>query len=91
MDEQVAQETPKLGFGLMRLPRRGLGIDVAQVSRMVDLFLEAGFTYFDTAHVYAGSEDAIRKALVERRPRESYTLATKLYAAMSPSAKSAKR
>lgn len=62
----------------MRLPRRGLGIDVAQVSRMVDLFLEARFTYFDTAHVYAGSEDAIRKALVERRPRESYTLATKL-------------
>lgn len=90
MGEQVAQETPKLGFGLMMLPRRGLGIDVAQVSRMVDLFLEAGFTYFDTAHVYAGSEDAIRKALVERRPRESYTLVTKLYAAMSPSAKSAK-
>lgn len=91
MDEQVAQETPKLGFGLMRLPGRGLGMDVAQVSRMVDLFLEAGFTYFDTADVYAGSEDAIRKALVERRPRESNTLATKLYAAMSPSAKSAKR
>ena len=87
MDEQVAQETPKLGFGLMRLPRRGLGIDVAQVSRMEDLFLEAGFTYFDTAHVYAGSEDAIRKAFVERHPRESYTLATKLYAAMSPTAK----
>lgn len=91
MDEQVAQKTPKLGFGLMRLPRRGLGMDVAQVSRMVDLFLEAGFTYFDTAHVYAGSEDAIRKALMERHPRESYTLATKLYAAMSPSVKSAKR
>ncbi len=91
MDEQVAQETLKLGFGLMRLPRRGLGIDVAQVSRMVDLFLEAGFTYFDTADVYAGSEDAIRKALVERRPRESNTLATRLYAAISPSANPAKR
>lgn len=41
----------KLGFGLMRLPRRGVKIDVNQVSQMVDLFLDAGFTYFDTAHL----------------------------------------
>ncbi len=44
---------------------------------MVDLFLEAGFTYFDTAWAYAGSEDAIRQALVERYPRERFQLATK--------------
>ena len=44
---------------------------------MVDLFMEAGFTYFDTAWAYAGSEDAIRQALVERYPRESFQLATK--------------
>ena len=44
---------------------------------MVDLFMDAGFTYFDTAWAYAGSEDAIRQALVERYPRESYQLATK--------------
>lgn len=74
------EEIKKLGFGLMRLPRKGLGIDIREFSRMVDLFLEAGFTYFDTAHVYPGSEDAARKALVERYPRESYTLATKLFA-----------
>ena len=35
----------KFGFGLMRLPRRGVKIDVDQVSQMVDLFLDAGFTY----------------------------------------------
>ena len=35
----------KLGFGLMRLPRKGLFIDVEQVKTMVDLFMEAGFTY----------------------------------------------
>ncbi|MBR5419548.1 MAG: aldo/keto reductase [Lachnospiraceae bacterium] len=72
-------ETKKLGFGLMRLPKKGLGTDVEQTSRMVDMFLEAGCTYFDTAHVYPGSEDAIGKALVARHPRESYTLATKLF------------
>ncbi len=44
---------------------------------MVDKFLEAGFTYFDTAWAYAGSEDAIRQALVERYPRERFQLATK--------------
>ncbi len=69
----------KLGFGLMRLPRLegGNEIDVEQTKVMVDKFLEAGFTYFDTAYVYGGSEEAIKKALVERHPRESYTLASK--------------
>ena len=80
----------KLGFGLMRLPRKGLGIDIAETSRMVDAFLEAGGTYFDTAFVYPGSEEAAKKALVDRHPRESYTLATKLFAAMMPTAKMAK-
>ena len=71
----------KLGFGLMRLPKLAdRSIDVEQVKEMADLFIEAGGTYFDTAHVYIGSEDATKKALVSRHPRESYTLATKLYA-----------
>ena len=61
----------------MRLPKKGEDIDVEQVKVMVDRFLEAGFTYFDTAWAYTGSEDAIRQALVERYPRESFQLATK--------------
>ena len=68
----------KLGFGLMRLPRLESGeIDIEQTKTMVDMFMDAGFTYFDTAWAYAGSEDAIRQALVERYPRESFQLATK--------------
>src|SRR5574344_811643 len=47
---------------------------------MVALFMDAGFTHLDTAWAYAGSEDAIRQALVERYPRERYQLATKLAA-----------
>ncbi len=73
----LGEEIGKLGFGLMRLPQKDGAIDVEQVKEMVDLFLEAGFTYFDTAWAYAGSEDAIRQALVERYPRERYQLATK--------------
>ena len=49
----------KLGFGLMRLPRLESGeIDIEQTKTMVDMFMDAGFTYFDTAWAYAGSEDA---------------------------------
>ena len=69
--------TKKLGFGLMRLPKNGDEIDVEQVKAMVDIFMKEGFTYFDTAWGYPGSEDAIRRALVERYPRESFTIATK--------------
>ena len=73
----LGEEIKKLGFGLMRLPQKDGAIDVEQVKEMVDLFLDAGFTYFDTAWAYAGSEDAIRQALVERYPRDCYQLATK--------------
>lgn len=76
----------KLGFGLMRLPlndpNNAGDIDIEQVKKMVDLFMEKGFTYFDTAWMYNGfnSERAARTALVERYPRDSFTLATKLNA-----------
>ena len=80
----------KLGFGCMRLPKKGIAIDIEQTKKMVDLFMEAGFTYFDTAFVYPGSEEAMKKALVDRYPRGSYQIATKLFAAMVPSEKIAK-
>jgi predicted aldo/keto reductase-like oxidoreductase len=73
----LGEEIKKLGFGLMRLPKQGHKIDVQLVKTMVDRFMAAGFTYFDTAWAYLDSEDAIRQALVERYPRESFQLATK--------------
>jgi len=92
MSDYFGSDTPKLGFGLMRLPRKaGIVMDIEQIKEMVDLFMGAGFTYFDTAFIYAGSEAAIRKALVERYPREAYTLATKINAfLMAPTEKAAK-
>ncbi len=83
MPDYFGKDTPKLGFGLMRLPKLEDGsIDVEQTKVMVDKFMAAGLTYFDTAYVYTGSEEATRKALVERYPRDSYTLATKINAWM---------
>lgn len=83
MSNGIDMNTGKLGFGLMRLPRKGPLTDIKQTSEMVDLFMEAGGTYFDTAYVYPGSEAAAKKALVDRYPRESYTLATKLNAGIA--------
>ena len=70
-----------LGFGMMRLPVLSgpTDFDYPQLCQMVDEFLAAGYTYFDTSFVYheGKSEEAVRKALVERHPRDSYTVATK--------------
>jgi len=77
--EWFGENISKLGFGLMRLPRLedGQTIDVEQVKVMVDKFMDAGGTYFDTARAYGESENAIRQALVERYPRNKFLLATK--------------
>lgn len=70
----------KFGFGCMRLPMNGEEVDYECFSEMIDKFMEAGFTYFDTAHGYVGekSEIALRECLVKRYPRESYTITDKL-------------
>ena len=74
----------KLGFGFMRLPlldgNDATSFDKEQIIAMVDTFLEKGFTYFDTAYMYHGckSENMLREALVERHPRQSFTVASKL-------------
>jgi predicted aldo/keto reductase-like oxidoreductase len=85
----------RLAFGLMRLPKNPDGsIDIPQVAEMADRFIAAGGTYFDTAFVYDGgdSEKAFRAAVADRWPRDAYTLATKLNAAMGATdEKSAKR
>ena len=71
-----------LGFGMMRLPvinRDPTDFDYEQLNKMVDTYLEAGYNYFDTSYVYhkGKSEEAVRKAVVERHPRQSIRIATK--------------
>ena len=70
------------GFGFMRLPMNGEEVDIPQTIQMVDLFLENGFNYFDTAHGYLNgkSELAIKECLTSRYPRDRYILTNKLSA-----------
>ena len=77
----MALKSP-LGFGMMRLPVKNgnpTDFDYDQLCRMVDTFIGAGYTYFDTSYVYHNgkSEEATRKAVVERYPRDAFTVATK--------------
>lgn len=77
----LGSEIKKLGFGMMRLPMlEDNTIDVEQTKKMVDLYMEKGFTYFDTAYPYLDghSEEAVKASLTSRYPRDSYQLATKL-------------
>ena len=94
MADYFGQDTFKLGFGLMRLPKLEDGsIDVPQTADMVDRFIAAGGTYVDTAYVYDNGESEIAagKALVQRYPRDSYTLATKLNVMAANSEEDAKQ
>ena len=74
----------KLGFGLMRLPLLEGGsedqIDIELMKKMTDLFMERGFTYYDTAYMYhrGMSERAFKEAVVERFPRECFTITDKM-------------
>jgi len=86
VNKEIFNGAKNLGFGLMRLPildpKDDSSIDIEQLSKMVDMFIERGFTYFDTAWMYNAfsSESATKEALVKRYPRDAYTLATKLHA-----------
>lgn len=68
----------QLGFGCMRFPRRGVGIDQPAVNEMVRVAVENGLNYFDTAHMYPGSEAALGAALAACGARDRVLVATKL-------------
>ena len=85
----------RLGFGFLRLPQldseNSCNVDLEATAQMVDLFLQRGYRYFDTAYTYLNgmSETALRKTLVERYPRESFMIANKLPCGILNSGKTA--
>lgn len=80
MDNTFSEIKKNFGFGCMRLPMVDGEVDMEQFKQMVDLFLEEGFNYFDTAHGYLDgkSELALREGLTSRYPRDRYLLVNKL-------------
>lgn len=70
----------KLGFGFLRLPKKDGELDWQTICSMVDEFMDGGGVFFDTCYTYLDglSEAAIRKCVVERKPRDSFQLCDKL-------------
>ncbi|MCQ2752484.1 MAG: aldo/keto reductase, partial [Coriobacteriales bacterium] len=95
--KDALSNTAKLGFGCMRLPlldpNDQKSIDIEEFKKMVDAFIAGGGTYFDTAFVYHNgkSEVALNEALVQRYPRESFTIATKTLSWICKSEQAAKQ
>ena len=81
----------KLAFGLMRLPQTNTNdwtaVDLEKTREMIDRYLAAGFTYFDTAYVYHGgsSEKAFGELVAARYPRDRFTITTKMPVFMTKS------
>lgn len=77
-------EKYQFGYGCMRLPVTNAddpaSFDYPLIEKLFDTYMEQGFTYFDAAYTYHGyhCEEAVKKALVGRHPRDSFELATKL-------------
>ena len=80
MNNRFPEIKKNFGFGCMRLKMNGTEVDLDEFRQMVDVFMENGFNYFDTAKPYieGKSELAIRQCLTSRYPREAYVLTNKL-------------
>ena len=73
-------DTSLLGYGCMRFPTGPDGrIDEPRAEALLDRAYAAGVNYFDTAYPYHGgqSEEVVGRVL-DKYPRDSYFLATKL-------------
>ncbi len=81
----MQENIKKFGFGMMRLPKIGEEFDKEQIIKMIDLFLDNGYNYFDTSYMYEGSEEIIGELLVSRHARDKFILASKLPAWMGAS------
>lgn len=67
-----------LGFGCMRFPKKGNGIDMAETEREIMEAYRNGVNYFDTAYIYGGSEAALGEIVERNGIRERIKIATKL-------------
>ena len=69
----LGNKVSALGFGAMRLPE-----DDSATEEMVDICINSGINYFDTAYPYCfGKSELLMGKLLTKYPRESYYLADK--------------
>ena len=73
-----------LGMGCLRFPvfdeKEPEKIDMEKAKKHIDMYMENGYKYFDTSYVYhkGYSEKALGELLVDRYPRDSFLISTKM-------------
>ena len=67
-----------LGFGCMRFPRKGTGIDKRETEREIGYAIKHGVNYFDTAYMYPGSEAVLGEILAKHQWRDRVNIASKM-------------
>lgn len=77
--DNLGISTSLLGFGCMRLPEKDGKIDEEYAEKIIDKAYAQGVTYFDTAYPYHnGASEPFVGRVLDKYPRDSYYLATKL-------------
>lgn len=77
--DKLGIETSLLGFGCMRFPTIEGEIDEEEAEKMIDRAIKGGVNYIDTAYPYHnGKSEPFVGRVLQKYPRDSYYLATKL-------------
>ncbi len=76
--DKYGNDISVLGFGCMRFPKKGTGIDQELTTKLIKEAFDAGVNYYDTAYIYGGSEAALGEALETLGIRDQVKIATKL-------------
>lgn len=68
-----------LGFGCMRLPKKGSGIDEERAIAQIITAIDQGVNYFDTAYIYSnGKSETILGMALAKGYRDQVKIATKM-------------
>ena len=76
--DRFGNDISQLGYGCMRLTRKGAQIDYEKAEREVLYAIDQGINYFDTAYAYPGNEECLGRILAENNVRDKVNIATKL-------------
>ena len=78
IDSKSGNKLSILGFGCMRFPKNFGQIDLGKTEQLIVKAVDEGINYFDTAFLYAGSEDVLGKIISKNNLRSKIFIATKI-------------
>jgi predicted aldo/keto reductase-like oxidoreductase len=77
-DKKTGNKLSQLGFGCMRFPHSGFGIDMAKSEEIIRYAIDNGVNYFDSAYTYSGSEEALGTIIKKLGVRDKVFITSKL-------------